>query len=76
MIITSGVYLDINLDSTCLFGGDGWCHDLNNVPDCNFDDGDCCLESPVCMIPIMCTECLCHEDQTSHCPGMYMHQIF
>ena len=30
--------------------GDGYCDDGNNNPECNFDDGDCCIgENPKCL---------------------------
>ena len=26
------------------FQGDGWCDDDNNIPSCDYDKGDCCLD--------------------------------
>ena len=41
-----------------LYVGDGFCDDLNNINSCNFDGGDCCLET---VITDFCTECICYE---------------
>ena len=43
--------------------GNGICDDDVNNADCGYDLGDCCLE------PIeddVCTDCICHEDNTRH----------
>ena len=45
--------------------GDGYCDDSANIPVCNFDQGDCCLE------PIQdqyCIECQCVEFNITDCP--------
>ena len=39
-----------------LWVGDGYCDDQTNTPQCNFDGGDCCAESPNVEY---CTECQC-----------------
>ena len=44
---------------------DGWCDDMNNVPSCNYDGGDCCLEK---VENIFCTACACHEDGVAEIP--------
>ena len=46
-----------------LWKNDGFCDDLTNVQDCDYDGGDCCL------IPSLghyCDNCTCHETQESH----------
>ena len=50
----------------CDYQGDGYCDDTNNNADCNFDDGDCCL-NPV--IAEFCNECWCYADNTSYVSG-------
>ena len=40
--------------------GDGYCNDIINVPECNFDGGDCCGGNLD-----LCMECRCFEDETS-----------
>ena len=35
---------------------DGYCHDETNIPECNFDWGDCCGE---CVNIEFCTNCTC-----------------
>ena len=37
--------------------GDGYCDDNSNNADCEFDGGDCCLDT---VITDYCTECICH----------------
>ena len=39
--------------------GDGFCHDDNNVAECNFDGGDCCGS---CVNTEHCIECACHHE--------------
>lgn len=43
----------------------GYCDDLSNSKECNFDNGDCCL-------PLIktdhCSQCICHQDNSVH-PG-------
>ena len=60
----------INSFNTCsshiqAYIGDGYCDDTANVPICNFDDGDCCLD------PIQddfCFFCQCYQgNMTSEC---------
>ena len=60
----------INTFNTCsshklAYIGDGYCDDTTNVPICNFDGGDCCLD------PIQddfCLFCQCFEgNMTSEC---------
>lgn len=38
--------------------GDGYCDDFNNVAECSYDAGDCCLPSPK---NNFCVECKCHQ---------------
>lgn len=45
------------MSSKCTYKGDGYCDDINNNADCEFDGGDCCLD-PV--KTTYCTECICH----------------
>ena len=39
--------------------GDGYCDDVSNILECNFDGGDCCLPNKV---TDYCTECICHDE--------------
>ena len=50
----------------CNYQRYGDCHDSNNNADCDFDDGDCCL-NPV--ITQFCNECWCYADNTSYVSG-------
>ena len=43
--------------------GDGICNDEANLPDCNFDFGDCCL---MAINDTMCTDCDCHSTELVH----------
>ena len=43
--------------------GDGICNDEANLPDCNFDFGDCCL---MAINDAMCADCECHSTQLVH----------
>ena len=43
--------------------GDGICNDEANLPDCNFDFGDCCL---MAINNAMCANCECHSTQLVH----------
>ena len=40
--------------------GDGYCNDETNIPDCNYDGGDCCGSS--CVNKEFCIDCLCLDD--------------
>ena len=42
---------------------DGWCDDLTNNPDCDYDGGDCCLTPSSGQY---CVNCTCHETNESH----------
>ena len=44
------------LDSCNYYGGDGYCDDNNNVPECNYDGGDCCGS---CINKQYCSTCAC-----------------
>ena len=57
----------------CDYQGDGYCDDSNNNADCDFDDGDCCL-NPV--ITQFCNECWCYADNTSYVSGKITGQHF
>merc|ERR1711860_457820 len=51
---------ELNCD---LMSDDGFCDDLCNHPEQNFDGGDCCLD----YIDITyCTECYCYNDCSEH----------
>ena len=39
--------------------GDGYCDDALNIPECNFDVGDCCLPNKV---TDFCFECECFDE--------------
>ena len=43
--------------------GDGFCDDINNNPECNFDGGDCCLDIVVTQY---CILCLCLEPESKN----------
>ena len=48
--------------------GDGYCHDLTNNAECNYDGGDCCvLEQNI--ITDHCSECVCHVQETCASDG-------
>jgi hypothetical protein len=50
--------------------GDGYCDDEINIENCQFDDGDCCLDNDEILLTY-CTICLCHETgiQATQAPG-------
>ena len=39
--------------------GNGLCNDLTNIPECDFDGGDCCGS---CITTEFCSECQCHGE--------------
>ena len=47
--------------------GDGYCHDIINIAECNYDGGDCCgddVKTEYCddsECDETCNECICHE---------------
>ena len=49
--------------------GDGVCDDDANNPECNFDNGDCCLNTQASKQ--YCTQCLCKKEgknkKSKHC---------
>ena len=51
-------YILGNCQGVIQYLGDGYCDDANNVEDCNYDYGDCCLEN---VITDYCTICECIE---------------
>lgn len=43
--------------------GDGWCDDLTNIPECNYDDGDCCRKNnEFNKWDLYCNDCECKND--------------
>ena len=38
------------------WSGDGFCDDVNNIIECNYDGGDCCGSN---VNEQYCTQCLC-----------------
>ena len=42
--------------------GDGYCDDMNNVEDCQYDGGDCCGPD---IYTDYCVECICYESSIS-----------
>ena len=42
------------------YTGDGECDYFFNKPECEFDGGDCCVPSPVCIYG----KCVCHNETT------------
>ena len=45
---------------TNMYVQDGYCDDDNNIQECNFDGGDCCLEE---VLEDYCSICACLEKQ-------------
>ena len=43
--------------------GNGYCDDLSNVAECNYDGGDCC-EMKMKINTERCTECVCYLEET------------
>ena len=41
--------------------GDGYCDDLTNNKECNYDGGDCCGPNPQTMFCIIC-QCIAEGD--------------
>ena len=42
--------------------GDGYCDDVTNNNECNYDGGDCCLDT---VNTQYCTECICHDENVT-----------
>ena len=42
--------------------GDGYCDDLMNIVECNYDGGDCCGPN---VTHGNCSECICHYNITT-----------
>ena len=42
--------------------GDGWCNDLTNTPECDYDNGDCCGHD---VNKIYCNNCECIQGNTA-----------
>lgn len=40
---------------------DGFCNDVLNIPECNYDDGDCCGDTDLSR----CTECTCKDPRNT-----------
>ena len=40
---------------------DGYCNDESNIPECNYDHGDCCLSN---VNTGHCSECTCYHQET------------
>ena len=55
-----------NIDVGCEPGwkGDEMCDDVCNVPELQFDGGDCCLEK--LNADYFCSFCFCYQDCTFH----------
>ncbi len=51
------------------FVGDGVCDGTNNRPECNYDNGDCCMTSGTfyCNKCYLEEQCICHETGLGHC---------
>ena len=53
--------LDFQSDcANLMLVGDGFCNDLTNILECDFDGGDCCL---TCVNTEFCSECQCHSGE-------------
>ena len=60
-ISTTGISLDTTTTGVCnQWAGDGFCDDINNNLDCNYDGGDCCGSN---VNTLFCTECQCLEGE-------------
>ena len=46
-----------------LMSGDGYCDDVNNKQECNFDGGDCCLDT---VLEDYCKICECLEPESKN----------
>ena len=44
--------------------GDGICDDQNNVPNCDYDGGDCCLSLDTIITALYCETCKCLDSNT------------
>ena len=42
---------------------DGYCNDETNIPECNYDGGDCCLMEGI-IKKDHCSECACYHEET------------
>ena len=42
--------------------GDGFCNDVSNNPECNFDGGDCC---GLCIVKSQCSQCICIQSEVT-----------
>lgn len=63
---TSAPSVDQNTTLSCPnteWSGDQVCDDLTNTLECDFDGGDCCLDS---IDDSQCNECICYNDGTRH----------
>ena len=63
---TTTVSTETTTETLCLeslWKNDGFCDDLTNVQDCDYDGGDCCL---VPSLGHYCDNCTCHETLESH----------
>ena len=61
MLIISNTISSGNCQGVIQYLGDGYCDDANNVADCSYDYGDCCLEN---VITDYCSICECIEGKT------------
>ena len=59
-----------NCQGVIQYLGDGYCDDANNVADCSYDYGDCCLteKNPVTgnNVDNYCESCLCKSNETGY----------
>ena len=63
---TTTISTETSTEAFCLYSlwkNDGFCDDLTNVQDCDYDWGDCCL---VPSLGHYCDNCTCHETLESH----------
>ena len=42
--------------------GDGFCNDITNIPECDYDGGDCCGET---VLTEYCDVCTCNFDPSN-----------
>ena len=60
MQITYHYFSDIDRCKYFAFKGNGFCDDANNIPECDFDGGDCCGND---VKHGHCTSCQCLDEE-------------
>ena len=65
------IQIEIEQTSVCQYSwqGDGYCDDVNNLAECNYDNGDCCGDNVNMMY---CSACECLDPGYVAMSGQYM----